>query len=46
MTHNEDRSFLFSVYAAERQDDQNALVIAFAIATAGITYVTLGMAYK
>ena len=42
---NEDRGYLFSVYAAERQDDQNALVIAFAIATAGITYVTLGVAY-
>jgi hypothetical protein len=45
MTRNEDRSFLFSVYAAERQDNQNALVIAFAIAAAGITYVTLGVAY-
>src|SRR5437667_6337593 len=45
MAHSEDRSFLYSVYAAERQDDQNALVIAFAIATAGITYVTLGVAY-
>ncbi len=33
------------VYSAERQDDQNALVIAFAIATTGITYVTLGVAY-
>lgn len=41
----EDRDYLFSVYASERQDDQNALVIAFAIATAGITYVTLGIAY-
>jgi hypothetical protein len=40
-----DRNYLFSVYTAERQDDQNALVVAFAIATAGITYVTLGVAY-
>lgn len=36
---------LFSVYEAERQDDQNGLVIAFAIATTGITYVVLGTAY-
>ena len=41
----EDREYLFSVYSAERQDDQNALVTAFAIATAGITYVALGVAY-
>ncbi len=41
----EDRSYLLSVYATERQDDQNALVVAFAIATAGITYVTLAIAY-
>jgi hypothetical protein len=45
MMRNEDRGYLFSIYTAERQDDQNALVIAFAIATAGITYVTLGVAY-
>jgi hypothetical protein len=41
----EDRDYLLSVYTAERQDDQNALAIAFVIATAGITYVTLGAAY-
>jgi len=36
---------LFSVYAAERQDDQNALTVAFAIATAGLTYVIAVTAY-
>jgi len=41
----EETDHLFSVYEAERQDDQNALVTAFAIATAGITYVVIGTAY-
>jgi hypothetical protein len=41
----EETDHLFSVYEAERQDDQNGLVIAFAIATAGITYVVLATAY-
>ncbi len=41
----DEREQLVAVYAAERQDDQNSLTIAFAIATAGITYVTIGAAY-
>jgi hypothetical protein len=41
----EETDHLFSVYEAERQDDQNGLVTAFAIATAGITYVVIGTAY-
>jgi hypothetical protein len=41
----EETDHLFSVYEAERQDDANGLVIAFAISTAGITYVVLGTAY-
>jgi len=36
---------LFEVYATERQDDMNALVVAFAIATAGLTYVIAAVAY-
>ena len=40
-----EREQLLAVYAAERQDDQSALAIAFVIATAGITYVTIGAAY-
>ena len=40
-----EREQLLTVYAAERQDDQSALAIAFVIATAGITYVTIGAAY-
>jgi hypothetical protein len=40
-----ERAQLLAVYAAERQDDQSALNIAFVIATAGITYVTIGAAY-
>ena len=36
---------LFEVYSAERQDDMNALVVAFAIATAGLTYVIAAVAY-
>ena len=36
---------LLAIYTAERQDDQNSLTVAFAIATAGITYVTIGAAY-
>ncbi len=40
-----EREQLLAVYATERQDDQSALAIAFVIATAGITYVTIGAAY-
>jgi hypothetical protein len=36
---------LFEVYSAERQDDMNALVVAFAIATAGLTYIIAAVAY-
>lgn len=36
---------LFEVYSTERQDDMNALVVAFAIATAGLTYVIAAVAY-
>jgi len=45
MDEKERREHLLAVYATERQDDQNSLTIAFAIATAGITYVTIGSAY-
>ncbi len=41
----EQTDHLFSVYAVERQDDQNALVVAFAIATTGLTYVIAATAY-
>ena len=41
----EEIDHLFSVYATERQDDMNALVVAFAIATAGLTYVIAAVAY-
>jgi hypothetical protein len=41
----EERDHLFSVYSVERQDDQSALVTAFAITTAGITYVVVAAAY-
>ena len=40
-----ERDQLLAVYATERQDDQSSLAIAFVIATAGITYVTIGAAY-
>jgi hypothetical protein len=41
----EEVDHLFSVYAVERQDDQNAIVVAFAIATTGLTYVIAAVAY-
>jgi hypothetical protein len=41
----ENLPHLFSLYAVERQDDQSALVVAFAITTAGITYVIAAAAY-
>lgn len=41
----EETDRLFSVYAAERQDDQNSLVVAFAIATAGLTYIIAAAAF-
>jgi len=41
----EQTDHLFSVYAVERQDDQNAIVVAFAIATTGLTYVIAAVAY-
>jgi len=41
----EQTDHLFSVYAVERQDDQNAIVVAFAIATTGLTYVIAATAY-
>jgi hypothetical protein len=42
---SEQIDHLFAVYAVERQDDQSALTVAFAIATAGMTYVIAGTAY-
>jgi hypothetical protein len=42
-TENTDQ--LLSVYEVERQDDQNAGTIAFAIVAAGLTYVVAGLAY-
>ncbi len=36
---------LLSVYAVERQDDANALTVAFAITTTGLTYVIAATAY-
>jgi hypothetical protein len=41
----EHKDHLFSVYQVERQDDQTALTVAFAIATTGITYVIAATAY-
>jgi hypothetical protein len=42
---NDELDHLFEVYSAERQDDMNALVVAFAIATAGLTYIIAAVAY-
>jgi hypothetical protein len=39
------RAHLLSVYTVERQDDQNAQTVAFAITTAGITYMLVAAAY-
>ena len=40
-----DRADLVAIYAVERQDDSNALTVAFAITTTGLTYVIAATAY-
>jgi hypothetical protein len=41
----EQRDDLLAVYAVERQDDSNALTVAFAITTTALTYVIAATAY-